>query len=202
MTGLEDAVQADVEIQLLMTDAALIDGAADAAWLEGAPIPAAVARRFALGEARRGPKETESGRRFIRRLYTDPISGALRAADATRRRFSAADRRFLQIADQYCRMPWCGAKIRHFDHVERYADGGRTERANGTGLCESCNYTEELPGWSARMVAAPSSVSPQRPPGTSRLPGARRSGSLRELEVTTPLGKTYRSEAPRLRRRQ
>lgn len=39
--------------------------------------------------------------------------------------------------------------IRHDDHVVRAADGGRTEAANGQGLCERCNYVKETPGWAS-----------------------------------------------------
>lgn len=52
------------------------------------------------------------------------------------------------VRDQLCRTPWCGAPIRRSDHAVRAADGGGTALDNGQGLCESCNYINESPGWS------------------------------------------------------
>jgi hypothetical protein len=53
--------------------------------------------------------------------------------------------------DQTCRTRWCNALIRHADHVIRNADGGGTSAENGVGLCESCNYVKETPGWSTAL---------------------------------------------------
>lgn len=207
VTGVERVEQIDVEIQLLMTDSALLGGGADTAWIDGQPVPGAVARHLALaadgdgdsGGSRGGergalgaggsddsavPLAVAHGRRFIRRLYTDPLSMQLREADARRRCFTGADRRFLEIAHQRCLMPFCEAKIRHIDHVQGYASGGLTTRANGAGLCEHCNYLLEQPGWSSRWV---------------EVPGDDHGPPRRVLEVTTPTGRTARSEPPPLR---
>lgn len=204
-TGLQSAEHIDVEIQLLMTDRTLLAGGDDTAWIQGHPVPGAIARRFALvgasdrrssldpdplngpsGAASTDPDPDPAAgaripRRFIRRLYTDPVTGSLREADARRRRFTGADRRFVEIADQRCRMPWCEAPIRHLDHVTRHSRAGATEIANGAGLCEQCNYTEELPGWASAVVPA---ADPRE----------------RILEITTPTGRRYRSAPPPLRR--
>ena len=89
-------------------------------------------------------------------------------------------------------MPWCEAPIRHIDHVERFADGGRTETGNGVGLCESCNYTVELPGWKKRMIRGDADESgPPSGPGDP---------TDRVLEITTPGGRVLRSAPPPLRR--
>ncbi|HSN35197.1 MAG TPA: HNH endonuclease, partial [Arthrobacter sp.] len=46
----------------------------------------------------------------------------------------------------------------------------------GAGLCEACNHTKELPGWTARP----------------------RPGPRHTLETTTPTGHNYQSTAPPL----
>lgn len=78
------------------------------------------------------------------------------------------------LRDQVCRTPYCGAPIRHADHVADAARGGATSLANGQGLCEACNHTKQAAGW--RSVA--------RPDGT--------------IEITTPSGFRYESRPPSL----
>ena len=99
---------------------------------------------------------------WLRRLYTRPADGALVAMDSKRRDFPAPLRRLIVVRDQYCRTSWCGAPVRHADHVTAWADGGATSEANGQGLCEACNYAKQAPGWHARPG-----------PGRRRRPGAR-----------------------------
>jgi hypothetical protein len=88
----------------------------------------------------------------VRRLYTDPESGQLVAMESTRRVFDGHQRRLLVLRDGQCRTPWCGAPIRHADHVVAHADGGPTSLGNGQGLCERCNQTKTLPGWGAEVL--------------------------------------------------
>ncbi|UEJ82484.1 HNH endonuclease [Brachybacterium halotolerans subsp. kimchii] len=202
-TGLERPEDVDVEIQLLMTDGSLLAGGEDTAWVEGHPMPAAIARRLALAatQGSGNAKDPESPdpqlpadpARFIRRLYTDPVSGRLRDADAGRRRFTGSERRFVEMADQHCRTPFCDARARHIDHVVRHADGGETVVANGVARCEGCNYLMELPGWSGTLEDAEQCGSgpPHAPP--ARAPS-------RAYEITTPMGRSYASSAPPLRR--
>jgi hypothetical protein len=193
VTGLSAPEDSPVEIQLLMTDRTLLAGAADTAEIDGHPVPGTIARRLALAVSRPAkdgtPTEdsattTDDPRRTLRRLYTDAISEPLQKADARRRRFTGPERRFIEMADRTCRTPWCDAPIRHIDHVQRHADGGATEIANGAGLCEQCNHTRELPGWSSRFL--------DTEPGTDHLPP-------RTLEVTTPSGRRIISRPPPLR---
>jgi hypothetical protein len=194
VTGRQEPQNVDVEIQLMMTDRALLDEADDVAWIDGHPVPAGIARRFALHE---DPEDDSTAQRFVRRLLTDPISGRLTAADETRRRFSGPERRFIEIADQTCRTPWCEARIRHIDHVEAHAEGGATRVDNGAGLCESCNYLMETQGWieqigpdedddAGRAHGTDRSVDPHAPPD-------------RTLRLTTPSGRTFTSAPPPLR---
>ena len=81
---------------------------------------------------------------------------------------------FIDLRDDLCRTPYCGAPIRHHDHVVPHAEGGATSADNGDGLCESCNYAKQAPGFRAK----PSD------------------GDRHTIELTTPTGHTYRSTAP------
>jgi hypothetical protein len=78
----------------------------------------------------------------------------------------------IRTRDEVCRTPWCGAPIRHADHVVPAHAAGATSAANGQGLCERCNQVKEAPGWWAR-------------------PGPRAS-----VLLGTPTGHQYESRAP------
>ena len=88
---------------------------------------------------------------WLRRLLVSPKTGELVAMESRRRIFPRGLRRFVVVRDQVCRTPWCGAPIRHIDHVVPAAAGGPTSAGNGQGLCVACNLAREAPG----MVAAP-----------------------------------------------
>lgn len=216
VTGLERVEHADVELQLLMTDRALLGGGADTAWLDGHPLPAQIARHLALGgepgcagagagagadgDADGGAGAATAGkdrdpvggagipassscgtttppdvRRFIRRLYTDPDTGALRDADTRRRLFTGAVRSHVLLRDRHCRGPWCDGAIAHVHHVQGWAEGGDTTADNGVGTCARLNLAVEMPGWSTASEA---------------------DGTLR---ITTPTGREHRSPPPPLR---
>jgi hypothetical protein len=159
-------------IGLVMTDAALLGGAQDTAHLTGfGPIPAELARSLAADHLDSG------SRLWLRRLYTSPERDELVAMDSHQRLFRGQLREFIELRDQFCRSPWCSAPIRHGDHVVRAADGGETTAADGQGLCATCNYVKEEPGWRARPSPA---------------------GRGHAVEITTPTGHTYTSHAPPL----
>ena len=142
LTGQATAAAVPVEIELVMTDATLLAGADEPAHLVGlGPIPAPIARDLT--------RETTADV-WLRRLFTRPGDGALVAMESRRRRFPDRLRRFLVLRDQTCRTPWCGAPIRHADHIVPVENGGATSAANGQGLCEACNHTKQAPGWAAR----------------------------------------------------
>lgn len=181
-----------VEIQLVMTDRTLLQADAEPARLPGyGTIPAEWARHIALcsttgagttaagmGTGREHPGV--AGHRdmdvWVRRLYTAPGTGNLVAMDSTARLFPAGLKRFLQVRDDTCRTPYCGAPIRHHDHILVWHTGGKTTAGNGQGLCEACNHTKETPGWT-----------------TTPTPGPRHT-----VATTTPTGHTYHSTAPPL----
>ncbi|MGH3509053.1 MAG: DUF222 domain-containing protein [Nocardioidaceae bacterium] len=154
------------------------------------PIPAGLARRLLLPVAdqsqgaRSDPwdgsdephtsHEIERTRVWLRRLYARPADGVLVAMDSRRRIFDDGLRRMLIARDRLCRTPWCGAPIRHVDHVVAHADGGATSIDNGQGLCQACNHAKQASGWRARRPTDGSVV------------------------TTTPTGHPYRSHPPPL----
>jgi hypothetical protein len=170
-----------IEVHLVVTDQTLLaDGDAPALLTSAEPsgsnpaadfVPAPLVRDL-VGHA---------AKVWVRRLYTDPESGQLVAMESTRRVFDGNLRRMLVLRDGRCRTPWCTAPIRQGDHVRAVADGGRTSYVNGQGLCERCNQTKSLPGWSATVQA-----DRHGPPGRH------------VVRTTTPTGRTYTSTAPPL----
>jgi hypothetical protein len=176
-----------IEIQLVMTDRTLLQGDSEPARLPGYGIvPAGWARQLIKRTGGPGSvsaaNSLEQLQTWVRRLYTAPGTGDLVAMDSKARLFPAGLRRFLEARDDTCRTPYCDAPIRHMDHVLPWAQGGPTTAANGAGLCEACNHTKEIPGWTSRPRPDPT--------GTTELRHC--------LEVTTPTGHSYHSTAPPL----
>lgn len=159
-----------LEVGLVMSEGSLLGGGSEPALLTDhdgrafGQVPAQLARRLVL----------DTDRVWLSRLYANPDSGELVAMDARRRTFTGRLRQLLVWRDQTCRMPWCEAPVRHADHIRAHASGGQTALANGAGLCESCNYVKEAPGWNAAVV----------------------DGSAHVIEFTTPSGNRYRSQPP------
>ena len=162
-----------VEVHLVMTDRALLGtGDAGRSVMEPArapglgSLPAPVARWWLRGA---GP-----GSVWLRRLYTGPSGRDLVAMDSRRRVFGGLLRRMLVLRDDVCTTPWCGAAIAHADHTHPARAHGPTDLVNGSGLCARCNHVKEAPGWGVEV---------RRP-------------RPRELQVTTPTGRRYHSQAP------
>lgn len=159
VTGREPAAGPGVEVQLVMTDEALLSGSETPARLAGyGPIPASVARRLA-------EVALDTDRAWVRRLYAAPGEGRLVAMESASRRFGKGMRAFIKTRDNNtCRTPYCGAPIRHIDHVVPAGAGGTTTITNGQGLCERCNYLKEQPGW--RVTTEPDgTITIQTPTG-------------------------------------
>lgn len=132
--------EADVHLDLIMTDGSLFDGANEPAVLTGyQPIPAPMAQRMVMNTA--GQAQV-----WLRRLYTHPDTGELMAMDSKARLFPDGMKRFLFDQDQLCATPWCDAPIREYDHIKSFAAGGGTTIGNGQGLCQACNLAKESPG--------------------------------------------------------
>jgi hypothetical protein len=173
LTGLARAGDVPVEVQLVMTDRTLLGGDDTPARVVGhGPIPAALGRSLI-----RAGSAGEKARVWVRRLFTNPVTGDLIDMDSRRREFPVGLRRFFVVRDEVCRTPWCDAPIRHADHVRRAADGGETSADNGQGLCEACNQAKEAPGWET---------------------SAARAGPGHPVTTTTPTGHSYTSTPPDL----
>ena len=114
---------------------------------------------------------------WLRWLFASPETGVLVAMESWRRHFDDGLAGVLVDRDQVCRTPWCGAPIRHKDHVIPVEEGGETSEANGQGLCEACNYAKQAAGWRAQTSGG---------------------GAGEEVEITTPTGHRYRSKPPAL----
>ena len=84
---------------------------------------------------------------WLRRLFTDPTGRDLVALDSVRRRFEGGLRRFLELRDPTCRVPWCDAPAVQADHTQAHAHGGATDAGNGAGLCQRHNLVKEMAGW-------------------------------------------------------
>jgi hypothetical protein len=167
LTGQTAAPDVPVEVEVVMPlDTLLGDDHTPAHLVGYGPLPAAQARRL-LRESRAGA--------WVRRLFVRPVDGHLVAMDSRRRRFEGQLRHFVVLRDQFCRMPWCDAPIRHADHVVPRRGDGPTTDDNGEGLCESCNYAKEAPGWDLR---------------------AAQGGPGHLVAITTPTGSRHHSRAP------
>ena len=142
-----------IEVQLIMTDRALLQGDSEPARLPGYGIVPAGWARDLLTTTKAGQQAGQQV--WLRRLYTAPGTGDLIAADSRSRLFTTGQRRFLRARDDLCRTPYCDAPIRHYDHVTPWHTNGPTSLANGAGLCEACNHTKELDGWTTRPHRAP-----------------------------------------------
>lgn len=154
LTGQAVVDDVAVEVGLVMTDATLIAGADAPARLEGyGPIPAGLARDLLRPTTATGTRR--SARMFLRRLFTDPVDGALTDGDRRRRLFTGAHRDLVIARDQYCRTPFCDAPIRDADHAVRATDGGPTTTRNAQGLCQHCNQAKEAAGWRAVPIWDP-----------------------------------------------
>ncbi|HEX2893441.1 MAG TPA: DUF222 domain-containing protein [Marmoricola sp.] len=167
LTGQAEATGTPVEINVVMTDRALLGGSAEPAHVTGyGTIPAETARGFI--------RDAEHA--WVRRLYTHPDSGALVAMDSRRRLFTGQLRHLLVLTSDTCATPWCDAPVRHADHASPSRTGGGTSYSNGTGLCEACNYTKDLPGWDAHLIT--------------------RSDGTRILHLYDPTRRQHHSRAP------
>ena len=167
LTGQTTAEAVPAEIQLVMTPETFDGSSERPARLGDHVVPAGTAREFA---------RRSDANRSVRRVDTDPTTGTIVGVGRRRRLFTGSDARFLDLRDQRCRHPRCDSPIADHDHVVPFAAGGPRSRANGQGLCEAHNLVKEVHGWRSRV--------------TDPRPGRH------TVEITTPTGHTYRSQAP------
>ena len=172
VTGQSTASDVGITVNLIMSDDTLFGGSAEPAHYQGhGPVPSAVARRIVKDAGE------HEGRLWPRKIYADPDTGDLTNMESKARLFPKGLADLIDLRDDLCRTPYCGAPIRHRDHVTPHAEGGPTSAENGDGLCEACNHAKQAPGWNAKPV----------------------DGDRHTIEITTPTGHTYTSTAPPLR---
>ena len=160
---------ATLMIDVVVSDAVLLGDEHGFGWVQDyGPVPGDLLREWIAAHAEAGVEQ------WVRRLYATPATGELVAMDSQGRRFEGKLAEFLRLRDRVCSTPYCQALVRHLDHVVDHAEGGQTSAANGQGLCEDCNYTKQVIGWSARP----------------------RPGPRHTVETTTPTGHRYTSTAP------
>ncbi|KAB7744247.1 DUF222 domain-containing protein [Nostocoides sp. F2B08] len=217
VTGVSSA-EHPVELQLIITDTALLGGGEEPAQVPGyGPIPAETARRWILSlldtddeddgdsdehvgdsdpQVRRA--RFEQGRVWLRRLYTSADGRHLVALDSKRRSFPRLLRRLIEYRDRVCATPYCGAPIRHIDHTVPHRAGGPTSYRNGRGVCAACNHAKEAPGWTAEVTDTTTAATDTTfTGGGATLTGG--GGSVhreRAVTLTTPTGHTYTSHPP------
>lgn len=180
VTGRTAADSVPVEVQLVITDRALLAGDGEPAHVPGyGTVPAAWAREMLA--RRLGGRQAEGCTLvWLRRLFTSPTTGQLVQLDSRARTVPPGLARFIDTRDRTCRTPWCDAPVRHRDHVVPAARGGPMMAENLQGYCEACNYVKQAPGWYTRAGPAPDGAE----------------GHV--VETVTPTGHRYRSAAPAL----
>jgi hypothetical protein len=173
VTGQATADGVPVAVHLVVTDTTLFGTDNEPADLHGyGPVPAGWARDLLRTAIERLGAQ---GAGWLRRVFTDPVSGDLIAMDSRTRRFCEGLDALIAVRDAgICRTPWCDAPIRDSDHVVPYDQGGHTSADNGQGLCQACNLAKQAPDWQARP----------------------RAGPRHTVTTTTPTGHTYESTAP------
>lgn len=188
-------------------------GTADNASDEDDPGGAAGAAGDNAGWGRKPLRPDPQTEVWLRRLYVAPDTGRLTGMDSRARLVPDGLARLIAARDQVCRMPWCGAPIRHYDHIRPFREGGLTSAENIQGLCVACNQAKEAPGWDSVVtdgVEAPESSEVPATPGTPAAPslpsipatGAFTAANLQHwgrhtVLTRTPTGHVYRSSAPR-----
>lgn len=183
-----DQVRADVFADLLLAGTPALDDTRDTT---AGPLGAIRARvqvvvpAVAIGGADepcdlvgRSPIDADTARRLAgdaptwERLVTDPVKGTVLAVDSYR--VPMPMRRYLQARDQHCRFPGCRmAAIRcEIDHTHDAAKGGKTATGNLGCLCQRHHSMKQFTAWRVRQLG----------------------GGV--LEWTSPLGTSYREDAP------
>ena len=91
----------------------------------------------------------------LRRILTDPVTGAVLNFDRKTYRVPAELKRVLQLRDGHCRAPGCTAPLKYceLDHTGSYARGGTTSLWNLAHLCNNHHHLKHEAGWSLRQYA-------------------------------------------------
>jgi len=131
LTGHTTAEDIDIDVQIMVPVEALLD--------PDSPLPAEIPGH---GPVPVDLLATGAGRKTWRRLITR--DGIIIGGDSAQRAFTGALANLITIRDGgRCTAPYCDALIGHLDHIIRWRHGGRTEFANGRGLCVFHNHLRE-----------------------------------------------------------
>ncbi|MGO3151021.1 MAG: hypothetical protein ACTIJJ_00145 [Galactobacter sp.] len=126
-----------VQVNIVITDLALFGIQDTPAEIFGlGPVPAETARTMIA-------TATAHHMATLKRLYTDPVSGALVAMESKSRTFPDGLAQMIGFRDKFCRHPYCNSPIKHLDHITPHATGGPTSFANGQGLCAHHNLIKD-----------------------------------------------------------
>jgi len=89
----------------------------------------------------------------LRRILTDPISGAILDFDRRTYRVPAELKRVIRARDGHCRAPGCTAPLVYceLDHTDPAATGGKTSLWNLAHLCANHHHLKHEAGWSLKQ---------------------------------------------------
>jgi hypothetical protein len=129
-----------------------------------------------------GPIDIETAKRLVgnaeswTRVFTDPITGDLKAVDAEARRIPKALKNWLLVRDETCRAPGCSrpAERCDIDHVTRFERGGPTSPGNLVCLCRGHHGAKDDGCWTVEIL------------GDGRLEWRSRWGTVRFTEPAVP----------------
>jgi hypothetical protein len=164
ITGQHTAPAVPVQVHLVMTDRALLDGDNEPAELDGhGPLPAPLARSWLRGDDHQLAGKAQV---WVRRLYTRPDTGALVAMDSHQRCFDGQLRRFIITADRRCRTP--GATPRSATSTTRYHSptAGRPPQTTAKGYAKRAT-TPRKPTTGTPSATPTGSSKPSPPPNTA-----------------------------------
>jgi hypothetical protein len=165
-TGLHTRV--GVQVNLVITDLAAFGIQDTPAEIFGlGPVPAPLARQMILAAV-------SSHSATLKRLYTDPATGALVAMESRQRIFPDALANMIGLRDKFCRHPRCNSPIRQMDHITPHAAGGATSFSNGQATCVRHNLIKDSLG----ATTAPEPAGPDSMPcGTGQVTTTLASGA-------------------------
>jgi hypothetical protein len=132
--------------------AVTVDVLIPAATLAGRDEEAAVIPGFGAIDPARA-RELVALAPSLRRILTDPITGAALDFDRTTYRVPAELKRVLRLRDGHCRAPGCTAPLSRceLDHTTAAARGGPTALGNLAHLCANHHHLKHEAGWSLRQ---------------------------------------------------
>ncbi|GAA1711436.1 hypothetical protein GCM10009809_04590 [Isoptericola hypogeus] len=117
----------------------------DSATLDGAiPLDAETARQLAAHAP------------TLRRILTDPVTGAMLTVDRRSYVVPADLRAFLTLRDVTCRFPGCRIPARRcdVDHTTAWVDGGTTDAGNLAHLCRKHHTLKHESRWAVEQLDA------------------------------------------------